>query len=104
MKQYEITNGHITVLLDHKRIKELEYLARWTADLSYIRERYGADDPDAEVSRGSIRLAFELLDQLAVPYWLQNSAMAFAEDWRRYKSMSLWTYLAQRYQVKEIPA
>lgn len=101
--KYSITCGTITVRIGQKEIKELEYLARWTADLYYIRERFGADDPAAEVSRGSIKLAFELLDKLGVPYWLQNSAMYFAEDWRRYRAMSLWKWLALHYQVNEIP-
>ena len=86
--------GNLEFTVDLQQQKELEYLARWHADLQYIRERFGNNDPECEVSRKSIEFAFRQLDALAVPFWLQNAALAFSEDWRRYKSMTFWQYLA----------
>lgn len=98
-----VTCGDIRAHIDPAQAKELEYLARWHADLQYIKERFGASDPECEVSRKSIDFAFKQLDALCVPYWLQNAALAFSEDWRRYKSTDLWSYLRRKpgYSVLE---
>ena len=88
-----ITCGHIAVTIDDAQEREIEYLARWHADLQYIIERYGKNDPECDVSRKSIECSFDRLDALRVPYWLQNAALAFSENWRRYLSMSFWDYL-----------
>ena len=36
------------------------------------------------------------LDRLGVPFWVQNSAICWAEDWRRYKSGYLYQGLERR--------
>lgn len=95
-KTMKIFCGNIEFTTNQQQEKELEYLARWHADLQYIRERFGNNDPECEVSRKSIEFAFRQLDALAVPFWLQNAALAFSEDWRRYKSMNFWQYIASK--------
>lgn len=70
----------------------LEGLAYWIADIEYIRERAGADDPELDKIRKTIKLCFSELDRLGVPFWVQNSVIYFAENWRRYKEnyMDQW--------------
>lgn len=82
MKQFTIGCGSIEYSFTEAVMNDLEYLARWRADLAYIVERYGGDDPEAEVSRLNVRYAFDQLDKLGCPYWLQNAALAYGEDWR----------------------
>lgn len=99
-----ITCGHLEYEVGSAQKKELEYLARWHADLQYIREFYGKDDPECEVSRKSVEFSIRQLDKLGVPFWLQNAALYFSENWRRYKSESLWGWLNRRggYAVTEV--
>ena len=96
----KITCGNITVDLNTEQRKELDYLARWRADLAYITERWGKDDPETQVSRGCIEFSFRMLDRLQVPYWLQNVALAYGEDWRNRQRESFELYLTRRgYEV-----
>lgn len=71
---------------------ELEALAYNIADAQYIKIKYGADDPELIQVRKNIDLSFRLLDQLKVPFWVQNSVIIYAEDLNRYKSeyMAVW--------------
>lgn len=71
---------------------EIEALAYHIADLSYMRERQGNDWPEISRTKKTISLCFEILDKLGVPFWVQNSVICYAEDWRRYQSnyMSRW--------------
>lgn len=64
--------------------KELRGLAYWIADIKHMRERYGEDEPELEVCDKTIRFIFDQLDKLGVPFWVQNSVVTYAEDWRRY--------------------
>lgn len=64
----------------------LEGLAYWIADSNYIKERCGASDPELIQVDKTIKLIFSELDALGVPFWVQNSVVFFASDWRRYKS------------------
>lgn len=70
----------------------LEGLAYHVADVNYIIERYGAGDPEYNTAHQNVLCSFATLDRLGVPFWVQNSVVAFAENWRRYKSeyMSSW--------------
>lgn len=96
MKNYVVTCGPLAVVLTDEQARELEYLARWRADLEYIKERYGAADPEAETSRKSIEFSFSRLDALRVPFWAQNAALAFGEDWRRQQSSGLFEWINAR--------
>lgn len=64
----------------------LEGLAYWIADSNYIKERHGANNPELDRVDKTIQLIFSELDALGVPFWVQNSVIFFASDWRRYKS------------------
>ena len=70
----------------------LEGLAYHVADANYIIERYGENDPEHKKAHENVLLSFEKLDALGVPFWVQNSVVIFAENWRRYKAeyMSAW--------------
>lgn len=76
----------------------LEALAYWIADVHYIRERYGADDPEHEKAHKTVCMWFEELDRLAVPFWVQNTVICWAENWRRYKEQ----YFAEAMKQKNI--
>lgn len=92
----KITCGDITFDLNMQQRRELDYLARWRADLAYITERWGKDDPETQVSRGCIEFAFTVLDRLHVPFWLQNAALAYGEDWRNRQHESFEHYLRRK--------
>ena len=91
----KITCGDITVELNTLQCRELDYLARWRADLAYITERWGKKEPEAEVSRKSVEFAFTVLDRLHVPFWLQNAALAYGEDWRNRQREGFEHYLTR---------
>ena len=92
--------GRLAAVLDLDARRTLEYIARWRADLAYISEHWGVGDPEAEISRRSIEFGLEDADRRGLPYWLQNAALQFGEDWRRYKSTDLFSWLSGRgYQV-----
>ena len=74
----------------------LQGLAYWIADVNYLRERYGDDEPELTVADQTIKLLFNQLDKLQVPFWVQNSVICFAEDWRRYKREYMDRYLETR--------
>lgn len=71
-------------------------LAYWIADAKYIRERYGDNDPELQITDDTIKSLFHELDALGVPYWVQNTVIGFAEDWRRYHGAYIEPYLAAR--------
>ena len=65
----------------------LEGLAHWCAEYYYTLERFGADDAEMPAIRK---------DALGVPYWAQNAALAWAENWRATKSEYFDTAMARR--------
>ena len=80
-----------------KQFKELEGLAYWIADHAYIREYYGDDDPELDGVEKNIEYAFEQLDRLEVPYWIQNAiCVTYADDWRTWKHTDVSTVLRKR--------
>lgn len=79
--------------------KELEGLAYWVADVNYIIERFGADDPERLQADKNIHLCFDALDRLGVPFWVQNSVVCFAENWRRYKSEYMDNWLLKNRNI-----
>ena len=64
----------------------IEALAYHVADVNYIKERFGSSDPEFKKADKNVLMTFETLDRLGVPFWVQNSVVCFAENWRRYKS------------------
>ena len=60
----------------------------------YMTEHLDADD--LRRSDDTIRLHFELLDRLGVPFWVQNSAIAWASDWRNTRRQSIRSAMAAR--------
>lgn len=62
---------------------ELEGLAYWIADRSWSRERGELDEYEDSRTDNTIRAIFDALDRLGVPYWVQNTVIVWAEDWRR---------------------
>lgn len=79
-----------------KQYHEMQALAYWIADLHYIREKYGADDPEIDTCRKTIENIFEVLDALAVPFWVQNAVICWAENWRRYQTEHIENMLKNR--------
>lgn len=62
----------------------LEGLAYWIANIEYIKSRYGADDPEVVGVDATIKMTFDELDALGVPFWVQNTVIAFASDYKQY--------------------
>ena len=77
----------------------LQGLAYHVADVNYIIERYGANDPEYKKAHENVLLTFETLDRLGVPFWVQNSVVCFAENWRRYKSEYLENWLLKNRNI-----
>ena len=75
-------------------------LAYWVADISYIRERFGTNNNEFISADKSVKLCFESLDRLGVPFWVQNSVVAFADDWRRYKSCYMENWLFKNRNIE----
>lgn len=75
----------------------LEGLAYWIADLHYMRERYGDKEPELDRARKTIELCcFPKLDALKVPFWVQNSVICWAENWRAYKDTYFYNFLESK--------
>nr|DAH64716.1 MAG TPA: hypothetical protein [Caudoviricetes sp.] len=62
---------------------ELEGLAYWVSDRAWSRERGELNEHEDHRTDTTIRAIFDQLDRLAVPYWVQNAVIRWAEDWRR---------------------
>ena len=74
-------------------------LAYHVADVNYIKEKYGANDPEYKKADSNVLYQFEILDRLGVPFWVQNSVVCFAENWRRYKSEYLEDWLLKNRNI-----
>ncbi len=62
---------------------ELEGLAYWIAERAWSREHGKLDEYEDRRTGDTIRAIFDALDRLGIPYWVQNSVIVWAEDWRR---------------------
>lgn len=72
-------------------------LAYWVADLHYMRERFGEDEPELSRVRATIeKCLFPQLDKLKVPFWVQNSVIVWAENWRNTKKQYLTDFLKSK--------
>lgn len=80
----------------------LDGLAYHVADVNYILERYGAKDPEYKKAHENVLLTFKHLDALGVPFWVQNSVVCFAENWRQYKNnyMDSWLLKHRNIDIK----
>lgn len=74
----------------------LAALAYHVADYYHISEQYGSSDPEAHKADVNVKATFRDLDKLEVPFWVQNTIVAFATDWRRYKSVYMDSYLRSK--------
>ena len=90
-------------MLEFKATKEqrnaLEGLANHVADQNYIKEKYRASDPEYKKADSNVLYQFEVLDRLGVPFWVQNSVVCFAENWRRYNSEYLEEWLLKNRNI-----
>ena len=85
--------------LTRDQFSALEGLAYWIADLHYMREKWGDDEPEVQRARDTVeKCCFPSLDRLAVPFWVQNSVICWAENWRNTKK----EYLKQVLERKNI--
>ena len=82
----------MTYTLNRDQFSALEGLAYWIADLHYMREKWGDDEPEVQRARDTVeKCRFPSLDRLAVPF-------CWAEDWRNTKK----EYLKQVLERKNI--
>lgn len=77
----------------------IESLAYWVADVNYINERYGYNDPEFVKADKNVHWCFETLDRLKVPFWVQNSVICFAENWRQYKTCYMDQWLLENRNI-----
>ena len=84
--------------LSQENYNKLCGLAYRIADNKYMIERYGTESTKTEREKNhrTIYMLFDELDAARVPFWVQNTAIAFANDWRRYKSECLYYWLRAR--------
>lgn len=76
----------------------LDGIAYRAADNNYMVEKYGADGAAVEIAENKQTVSglFNALDAMGVPFWVQNAALAFGSNWRRYRSASLAAWLQDR--------
>lgn len=75
---------------------EIRALAYWVSDDYYIREKSGINDPERQTAKNTVLFTFKKLDELRVPYWVQNTVIAFCENWRNYAGGGLANHLKKR--------
>ena len=65
----------------------LSGLAYRIADNQYMIERYGRENCSVELAENKKTIGglFSDLDSMQVPFWVQNTVICWAENWRRYK-------------------
>lgn len=76
----------------------LDGLAYRIADNAYMKERYGTDGAKIELeqNRKTILGLFSELDELGVPFWVQNAVICFSENWRAWQAGRLEKHLNSR--------
>lgn len=79
-----------------KAAGELSSLIYWRANLAYTRERYPDCAEEITRCKKNIEYDFSALDRLGVPFWVQNAALCWAENWRNYVDRSFWKDMAAR--------
>lgn len=84
---------------NNEQRNELAALAFRIADIAYTQERYTKEEAEekTQISRKTItQCIFPSLDRLGVPFWVQNSVICAAENWRGYLSGEYEKRLADR--------
>lgn len=81
---------------NNRQFGALEGLAHWCAEYYYTLERFGADDAEMPAIRNDMSFCMDRCDALGVPYWAQNAALAWAENWRATKAEYFDTAMAKR--------
>lgn len=84
---------------NNEQRREISALAYRIADLAYLKERYTPEEAkhELETSRRTLEeCIFPVLDSLGVPFWVQNSVICAAENWRGYLSGEYEKRLAER--------
>lgn len=83
--------------IDTNAERELSSLIYWRAELAHTRERYPNDREEIERCKKTIELCiFPALDKLGVPFWVQNAALCWAENWRNYVGRNFWKDMEKR--------
>lgn len=88
MNNLTLQCGHCNYVIDDPRVKNaLEGLAYRIADTNYMRDRYGTTEaaPELAENKKTISSIFDNLDNLGVPFWVQNAVICWAEHWQNYK-------------------
>lgn len=67
---------------NREQTNALEGLKYWIAEQAATKERAPEDVGNLERVRKTLELVFSQLDRLRVPFWVQNSVICWAEDWR----------------------
>ena len=78
------------------QLKVLEALAYWVADVHYIIERFGYDEPERERAHKTVLMWFDELDKLQTPFSIQNMICCHFDDWRNYKRTTTRAFLESR--------
>lgn len=87
----------MTYTLNQDQYSALSGLAYWIADLHYMRERFGDDEPElSRVQKTIEKCLFPQLDKLQVPFWVQNAVICWAENWRNTKRQYLAEFLKSK--------
>lgn len=76
----------------------LEGLAYRIADNAYMIERYGRQEAATELQQNHNTICglFADLDRLQVPFWVQNTVIFWAENWRAYKEQYFSSAMKQK--------
>lgn len=87
----------LSCTINHDQLAALDGLAYWIADLHYMREKWGENEPELQRARDTIeKCCFPELDRLGVPFWVQNSVICWAENWRNTKSEYFTDFLKRK--------
>lgn len=87
----------LSCTLNRAQYNALDGLAYWVADLHYMREKWGNEEPELARARATIeKCLFPQLDSLGVPFWVQNSVIVWAENWRNTKTEYFTDFLKRK--------
>lgn len=87
----------LSCTINRDQLAALEGLAYWIADLHYMREKWGENEPELQRARDTIeKCCFPRLDRMGVPFWVQNSVICWAENWRNTKSEYFTDFLKRK--------
>jgi len=81
-----------------EQYNEILALAYWVADARYIQERYGSNEPEIDRCKKTLtECVFPALDDLQVPFWIQNAVIGWADNWRNYADGHVITFLKSKH-------